>query len=173
MNGFNFTKTFVFLLVLSTVGIWHDSAHALGKSGKSGSVSTHLGWHHSQSGTQSSNLGGRTLKLQVPQHIHNGSKIQRKQSPLANQSFQFRQRPFHPRLFLPPLTLDADDPSPTITIGNSHFPEANVEEPTRPPVSPHPLVIELRCGKFVRVPWPESGTLYSEVGQKKSCSDSH
>ena len=163
--------TLTFFLVLGTLGIGQDPANALTTSGKSGIVSTTLGWHKPQGGTRLSNVK-RTPLSQAPQQIYNGAKMPRKKSPLANQSFKFRRRPFHPRVFLPPLTLDADNPSVTITTNNSHFPEANVKEPYSPPVSQHPLVIELRCGKFVRVPWPESGILYSKVGQMESCSDS-
>ena len=34
-----------------------------------------------------------------------------------------------------------------------------------PQPAPPPLIIEERCGKYVRVPWPESGVIFEPVEQ--------
>jgi len=47
------------------------------------------------------------------------------------------------------------------------------EAPTAPPVpAPPPLIIEEQCGKYVRVPWPESGVLF-EPREEHSCPETN
>ncbi len=91
---------------------------------------------------------------------------------------RFKNRSFRNRLYLfqaPFLyTPDTLDPSDLITEDppeESETSEAQPEEKPKPCKSSHPLIIEERCGAFVKIPWPESGRLYEEE-QPEQCPES-
>ncbi len=110
-------------------------------------------------------------------------------SHLRHQEFHFRRgtsgmknrlknRSFRNRLYLfqaPFLyTPDTPDPSNLIIEDPSEEREASEtqpEEKPKPCKSSHPLIIEERCGAFVKIPWPESGRLYEEE-QPEQCPES-
>jgi len=72
----------------------------------------------------------------------------------------------------PDYTPDTFDPSDLIIVIPPGEPsEAQAEEPPKPFKSGPPLIIEERCGVFVKIPWSESGRLYEEE-QPEKCPES-
>ena len=81
-----------------------------------------------------------------------------------NHPHRIRRAPF----IYAPAVSEPSEPIVIIVSEEKNPVNASVEQQTKPSPPPRPLIIEERCGKYVRVPWPESGVLH-EIDLKGSC----
>jgi len=167
------TKLLIFMIPLFSWGVLLESATAVGKSVKGGIISSQTGRNNSQACPSHSTTKGIAPQPRAPRVLHKALKIPREKPTFKKRNFNFLQPPL---LFPDNFSPNTPEYSDATT---SHLPEdsqthnALIEENPSPSESSHPLVIELRCGKYVRIPWPESSLLSNyEEGQEEQCSDS-
>jgi len=166
-------RIFIFIIPLVSGGVWGESVNALGKSGKGGIALSHLGPHNSQARPLHPSIRGIAPQAKAPKVLHKMLKVPQKKLSLRERSFNLSQPHSLFPYYFSPSTPEHSDPTPSLLAQDSQAPEALIKENPRRPEASHPLVIELRCGKFVRIPWPESSLLYNyEEGQEEQCADS-
>lgn len=91
-------------------------------------------------------------------HRHHKRLFKKGFFPFFYQPYPFRDRSYDD---MPPASAAAED----LTLKKRSPEPAEKLAPL-----PHPLIIEERCGRFVSIPWPESGSL-DEVSTTQPCPD--
>ncbi len=168
-----FTRILFFIIPLFSVGVCLEPANAFRKSVRSGIVSPRIEMSSVHSRSELPTMKGLTPRSKVPQTPHKTLKIPPNNSTVKRPPFQFSTRPFPSAVFYPPITTpDYSESTPSALPADNDFHELRADEQPGSAEVPHPLVIELRCGKYVRVPWPESSILYSEESEEERCSES-
>lgn len=163
------TIILTFLIPLLSCEAWLECANVFGKSGKSDIVSSRHGKHTIQSGPRLPTTRGVTSQSKMTQRPAPRVQMPRQKLTLKRRRFQSPQ--FHRPIpfFFPSIIPEHSNSMTTVVPEDSPPPQPVIKEKPNPAEVSHPLVIELRCGKYVRIPWPESGILYSEERQEERC----
>jgi hypothetical protein len=177
MRPFSNRASGLFLFIsLFIMGLWLQPAYARGdlNSGWRSSA-PHISTHRSHIGPRLPGRGGIHSRSRGSHLRHQKFHFRRGTSGLKN---RFKNRSFRNRLYLfqAPFLYTPDTPDPSNLIievppEEREPSEAQPEESPKPYKSSHPLIIEERCGVFVKIPWPESGRLYEE-DQPEQCPES-
>jgi len=188
MRPFSTRASGLFLFIsLFIMGLWLQPAYGRGdlNSGWRSSA-PHISTHRSHIGPRLPGRGGIRSRSMGS---HLGHQKFHSRSHLRHQKFHFRRgtsglknrfknRSFRNRLYLfqAPFLYTPDTPDPSNLIievppDEREPSEAQPEESPKPYTSSHPLIIEERCGVFVKIPWPESGRLHEE-DQPEQCPES-
>ncbi len=191
MRPFSTRASGLFLFIsLFIMGLWLQSAYARGdlNSGWRSSA-PHISTHRSHIGPRLPGRGGIRSRSMGSHLGHQKFHSRSRESHLRHQKFHFRRgtselkirfknRSFRNRLYLfqAPFLYMPDTPDPSNLIievppEETETSEAQPEESPKPYKSSHPLIIEERCGVFVKIPWPESGRLHEE-DQPEQCPES-
>lgn len=163
---------FVLLIicVLPASVLASQHTHSLGQSRGTSSIRSFS--HHSHpSGLQASPFHGSQPHSGLKFHKEGVIGPHDKHPHVQHKRFK---RGFFPFFYQPYTFRDRsyDDAVPPALESEE---DAALEERTLPPVEkpaplPHPLIIEERCGRFVSIPWPESGSL-DEGSTTQPCPD--
>ncbi|WP_447970128.1 hypothetical protein [Nitrospira sp. M1] len=167
------TRLLILLIPLLICGVWGESANALGKAGRSDIVLSRHGTHTIQNGPTLPTIRGGTSQSKITQRPAPRVQVPRQKPTVKRRLFQFPQFPqFHRPIpfFYPSIIPEHSDSMTTVMPEDSSPPKPVLKEKPKPSEASHPLVIELRCGKYVRIPWPESGILHAEEGQEERCA---
>ncbi len=164
---------FISLFIMS---LWLQPAYARGYLNSGWKLSAlPISIHRSHIGPRLVGRGGIRSWSRGSHLHHQKFHFGRGTSRLENRSVRNRHILFQDPFILPlppAYSPDTFDPSALIIVIPPGEPsEAQAEEPPKPFKSGPPLIIEERCGVFVKIPWPESGRLYEEE-QPEQCPES-
>jgi len=166
----------ILFITLFIMGLWLQPAYARGdlNSGWRSSA-PHISAHRSHIGPRLPGKDRIRSRFRGSHLRHQEFHFRRGTSGMKN---RFKNRSFRNRLYLfqapflyTPDTLDPSDLIIEDPPEEREASEAQPEEKPKPCKSSHPLIIEERCGAFVKIPWPESGRLYEEE-QPEQCPES-
>ncbi len=160
----------VLLIPLFLLGMGLQPVFALGKIQGSKSSFPHMSTHQSRISPRLPETRAFRSKSMATQRRHRIPRVSRGKSILGKRHFKHKHH-LSPRLFLPPVPFESSERIIIVLPEQVEATEATPEEVARPSKIPHPLIIEERCGEYMRIPWPESGKLDAE-GQEESCPES-
>ena len=157
---------FISLFIMS---LWLQPAYARGDLNSGWRLSAPpISIHRSHIGPRLVGRGGIHSRSRGSHLHHQKFHFRRGTSRLKNRAVRNRLNLFQVPFF---YTADTFDPSTLIIVIPPGEPsEAQAEEPPKPFKSGPPLIIEERCGVFVKIPWPESGRLHEEE-QPEQCPE--